>query len=86
MLISRGTRRVIGLVTLVAFLGVSGVALTSPAFLWAFLKDTAWLWIAGIAILVASNGYRLLKRTRRPPPPKPRPTHLKLVKTDETLH
>ena len=88
MLLSRTTRLVIGIVTLAAFAAPTIYALTSPVFVRQMLYEARWYLIALVAIALVSNGYRLWLKWHPPalPLPKPRPTHLKLVRNDETLH
>ena len=63
-------------------------ALTSPGFVGQMLYEARWYLVALIAIVLVSNVYRVWLRISRPAPPSPkqRPTHLKLVRNDETLH
>lgn len=88
MLIGRGTRRVIAIITLVAVSVLFGVTklLLPLQQLWSVLGAARWPLAAMAAMLVAGSFYRLLRRAPGPPPAKPRPTHLRLVRTDETLH
>ncbi len=90
MLIGRGTRRVIGIVTLVAVCGFFGVtAVFLPLqHLWSALGAARWPLTAMVAMVVVGAGYRLFPASGVPvtPPAKPRPTHLRIVRTDETLH
>ena len=88
MLLSRNTRRATGFVLLAIFLVPAIYALLSPPFARQMLYEARWYLIALAAIALASNGYgRWLKwHPPAPPQPKPRPTHLKLVRNDETLH
>lgn len=88
MLRRRNLWRATGLVLLAIFLGPAIYALLSPAFARQMLFEARWYLIALAAIVLASNGYRLWLKWHppAPPQPKPRPTHLKLVRNDETLH
>jgi len=90
MLIGRGTRRIVAIVLLISmagFVGVFGMISQLPKY-WEMLGQARWLLLTLIAIAVVSNVYRLWERRHapKPPPAKPRPSHLKLVRTDETLH
>ena len=88
MLLSRNTRRIVGLDALAAFAAPTIYALTSPSFVRQLFYESRWYLIAFAAIVLASNAYRLWWKWHSPalPQPKPRPTHLKLVRNDETLH
>ena len=90
MLLRQSTRRVIGVVLLISmsvFLGLTA-AFTPALDLWRGLGSARWLVVALIAIVLISNGYRYFwnRPTGTPPAAKPRPSHLKLVRNDETLH
>lgn len=88
MLLRRNLWRITGLVLLAIFLGSSIYALLSPPFARQMLHEARWYLIAIAAVALASNVYRLWLKWHAPTPPlpKPRPTHLKLVRNDETLH
>lgn len=85
MLIGRGTRRVVGIVVLVAvlaFVSLGPITRIVPEF-WSAIGEARWAIIALIALMIVSNAYRMVT-VRREPPVKKRPTHLRLVRDDES--
>lgn len=87
-MMTRGTRRVVGVVLLLAFVVPAVFALTDTAFLKQFFGEARWLLLAFVVLIAVGLVARLFVKPQAPKPakPKPRPTHLKLVKTDETIH
>lgn len=90
MLIGRGTRRAIGIVLLISSAGLLGLTAFADAasYAWHHLGEARWPLLGMVALLLVSNIWRLSQTSQppAPPAPKPRPTHLRLVKTDETIH
>jgi hypothetical protein len=89
-MMGRGTRRGVGIVLLLSMFGFVGLFAAAARLpeLWRFLAPVRWPLLGMVAILVASNVYRLLYSRPTPvPKAKPRPTHLRLVKDDKpTIH
>jgi hypothetical protein len=89
MLLGRGTRRGIGIVMLTAFAGPLFFVL--PAGLREtighILYPARWPLALLAAIVLASTIHQIWTQRAAPPPKaKPRPTHLRVVRNDETLH
>ena len=77
-------RRLVAAIVLVAFAASLGLALFfGPRGLGlVLLYQLRWPLITLAAIVVAT----VWQRSQQPRPPKPKPTHLKIVKSDETRH
>jgi hypothetical protein len=89
MLLGRGTRRAIGIVMLLAFAGPLFFLL--PAGLREsianILYPARWPLAVLAAIVLASAIHQIWTQPKAAPPKaKPRPTHLRVVRNDETLH
>jgi hypothetical protein len=85
MPIGRGTGRAIAIVALLAIFAVPTVGWISSPYFMPFVRESAWLWMVLVAIVAAASAGRLVRWMRRPRPKK-RPTHLKIVRTGETIH
>ncbi len=89
MLLGRGTRRAIGIVMLIVFAGPLFFAL--PAGLQETIRHilypARWPLALLAAIVLASSVHQIwTNHAAMPPKAKPRPTHLRVVRNDETLH
>ncbi len=79
-----GTRRLVTALILVGFAASLGLALAygPQGTGFSLLYQLRWPLITLVAIIVAA----IWQRSQQPPKPKPRPTHIKIVKSDETRH
>ncbi len=80
------TRRLVAVIVLIAFGSSLGLALVfGPNGIGLYLLyQLRWPLIV-LAAMIATTIW-LRRRQPKPPAPKPRPTHLKIVKPDDTLH